>query len=106
MGNVTIEQIVGAIGLITVILGFIATIHNFVKKTTLDKIAQNTKDIEELQKEVGVLKSEVDDSKEERLILLQGLLACLKGLHEQGCNDSVTSMIAEIENYLIKKSHI
>ena len=46
-----------------------------------------------------------EESKKERLILLKGQLACLKGLQEQGCNGSVTQAIGDIENYLIDKSH-
>ena len=42
---------------------------------------------------------------EELTLLTYGILACLKGLHEQGCNDSVTTTIADIEQYLNKKAH-
>lgn len=105
MDHITIGQIVGAITSISIILGFIATIYNFVKKSTLDKIDKNSKDIAELKVEVGLLKSEVKDSKEERLILVNGVLACLKGLKEQGCNGPVTEGINQIEDYLMRKSH-
>ena len=105
MEHITVGQIVGAITSITVIIGFIATVYNFVKKTTLDKIEQNSKEIEELKLEVGLLKREAKESKNERLILLKGQLACLKGLKEQGCNGPVTQAIGDIENYLMEKSH-
>lgn len=105
MEHITIGQITGAISTITIIIGFVVTVYNFIKKTTLDKIERNSKEIEELKVEVGLLKSEVKDSKEERLILVNGVLACLKGLKEQGCNGSVTEGIKQIEDYLIKKSH-
>lgn len=105
MEHITIGQIVGAISSVSVIIGFIVMIYNFVKKSTLDKIDKNSKDIEELKKEIGLLKSEVQDSKEERLILLKAQLACLKGLKEQGCNGPVTKAIGDIEEYLMKKSH-
>lgn len=105
MENITIGQIVGAITSITVIIGFVAMIYNFVKKSSLDKIERNTKDIEELKAEVGYLKSELKDSKEERLILVNGVLACLKGLQELKCNGPVTEGIKQIEEYLMRKSH-
>ena len=105
MENITLGQIVGAITIVSAIIGFIKLIYDLIKKSTLDKIAANTKDIEQLKFDVGVLKSEVKDSKEERLILVNGVLACLKGLKEQGCDGPVTEGINQIEEYLMKKSH-
>ena len=43
--------------------------------------------------------------KEEQTILTEGILACLKGLKEQGCNGPVTDAIDKIENYLNKRAH-
>ena len=43
--------------------------------------------------------------KEEQTILTQGILACLMGLKEQGCNGPVTDAITKIENYLNKQAH-
>lgn len=105
MEQVTIGQIVGVISSIMVILGFIKLIYDFVKKSTLDKIKENSEDIKELKNEVEVIKTEIKDGKEERLILVNGVLACLKGLKEQGCNGPVTEGIKQIEDYLMKKSH-
>lgn len=105
MENVTIGQILGIIAGVTAIIKFIQLIYELVKKSTLDRISQNAKDIQELKAEVGVLKSEMQDDKEERTIILRGLLACLKGLQEQGCDGAVTESISNIEDYLMKKSH-
>lgn len=105
MENVTIGQILGIIAGVTAIIKFIQLIYELVKKSTLDRISQNAKDIQDLKAEVGWLKSEMQDDKEERIIILQGLLACLKGLQEQGCDGAVTESISNIEDYLMKKSH-
>ena len=43
--------------------------------------------------------------KEEQSILTQGVLACLKGLKEQGCNGPVTAAIDKIEKHLNKQAH-
>ena len=43
--------------------------------------------------------------KEEQTILTQGILACLMGLKEQGCNGPVTEAIDRIETYLNKQAH-
>lgn len=105
MDNVTIGQIVGVFGTITVLAGFFTGIYGFIKKIVLDKINKNAEDIKSLQQEVKILKIESTDSKEERLILLKAQLACLKGLKEQGCNGPVSQAIGDIEEYLLKKSH-
>ena len=43
--------------------------------------------------------------KEELKVLTYGTLACLKGLHEQGCNGPVTDAIKELEDHLNKEAH-
>ena len=43
--------------------------------------------------------------KEEQIILTQGVLACLKGLQEQGCDGPVTIAITKIETHLNKQAH-
>ena len=43
--------------------------------------------------------------KEEQAVIVHGVLACLKGLREQGCNGPVKEGIAEIEEYLNRKAH-
>ena len=43
--------------------------------------------------------------KEEQTVLTQGILACLQGLHEQGCNGPVTDAIDKIETFLNQRAH-
>jgi hypothetical protein len=43
--------------------------------------------------------------KEEQTILTRGVLACLMGLKEQGCNGPVTTAIERIETHLNKQAH-
>ena len=43
--------------------------------------------------------------KEEQIILTPGVLACLKGLQEQGCDGPVTIAITKIETHLNKQAH-
>ena len=43
--------------------------------------------------------------KEEQTILTQGVLACLKGLKEQGCDGPVTSAIKQLETHINKQAH-
>lgn len=56
------------------------------------------------------LKNEEQDTsikeiKEEQTLLTYGVLACLKGLKEQGCNGPVTEAINQIEKYINKQAH-
>ncbi len=43
--------------------------------------------------------------KDEQGLLTYGVLACLKGLQEQGCNGPVTEAIRKIEKHLNQKAH-
>lgn len=43
--------------------------------------------------------------KEEQTRLTYGVLACLKGLKEQGCDGPVTTAINQIEKYINKQAH-
>lgn len=43
--------------------------------------------------------------KDEQTLLTYGVLACLKGLKEQGCNGPVTAAIDKIEKHLNVEAH-
>ena len=49
--------------------------------------------------------ADMDDMKQEQTLLVYGILACLKGLKEQGCNGPVTEAINKIEKHLNQKAH-
>ena len=48
---------------------------------------------------------EIKASKEERTLLTYGILACLKGLKEKGCNGPVTEAIDKIEKHMNLMAH-
>jgi hypothetical protein len=48
---------------------------------------------------------DIKDIKEEQTLLTYGVLACLKGLKEQGCDGPVTSAITQIEKHINKQAH-
>ena len=80
---VTIAAVITAIG---VIVGCFATIHKWV-------LRQNKQD------------EDIRSIKDEQKVLTTGVLACLKGLKEQGCDGPVTEAIASIEEHLNKEAH-
>lgn len=48
---------------------------------------------------------EIERMKSEQCLLTYGILACLKGLKEQGCNGSVTEAIDKIQKHINKQAH-
>ena len=70
-------------------------------------------EVDELRKEhdekIDALRHEhIQDIKkieEEACLHTYGILACLKGLQEKGCNGPVTEAIAKYEKYLNKRAH-
>lgn len=49
--------------------------------------------------------AEIADIKKEQTMLVYGILACLKGLKEQGCNGPVTAAIDKIEKHINQRAH-
>ena len=80
---ITIASVITALG---VIFGAVFAFHNWLLKRE-----KNDTDIKSI--------------KEEQSILTKGVLACLKGLKEQGCNGPVTEAIEDIEEYVNKQAH-
>lgn len=74
---------------------------------------QHESDVKELQEQhnadVAALRSELADemrrNNAELQLLTYGVLACLKGLQEKGCNGPVTEAVNKIERYLNEKAH-
>lgn len=48
---------------------------------------------------------EIENMKAEQCLLTYGILACLKGLQEKGCNGPVTEAIQKIEKHINKQAH-
>lgn len=49
--------------------------------------------------------NDIKAMKKEQQLLTYGILACLKGLKEQGCNGPVTEAINKIDKHLNEKAH-
>lgn len=50
-------------------------------------------------------KDAVKSIQEEQTLIVYGLLASLKGQHEQGCNGPVTEAIDKLEKHINQKAH-
>lgn len=49
--------------------------------------------------------ADISAIQEELSVLTSGVLACLQGLQEKGCDGPVTKAIELLENYINKKAH-
>lgn len=82
----TIIKLAAVIGALGVIFGAIVTAVKFVSR----------------QKAVA---EEVREVRHEQTLLCYGILACLKGLKEQGCNGPVTKALDKLERHLNMAAH-
>ena len=81
----------------------IALVTYFTKVVRwVDKQSKQDEEIKQLQKRH---EDDIASIKEEQTLLVYGVLACLKGLSEQGCNGPVTEAINKYEKYLNEKAH-
>ena len=93
-GIITAGAVVGAI---------VALVTYFSKVVRwVDKQGKQDKDINEIRQHH---EDDMKVIKEEQTLLVYGVLACLKGLSEQGCNGPVTEAIDKIEKHLNEKAH-
>lgn len=93
----TIVAVAGGITAMGVIGGVLIGLYRFWQRP------------KEQEEEIQALKEmHVEDIKkinEEQCLITYGLLACLKGLKEQGCNGPVTEAINKIEKHLNQQAH-
>lgn len=96
----TWQSIITAASVIAAIVAIAAFFSKIVR--WVDKQTQQDKDIQELK---AHHESDIKDLKDEQTLLVYGILACLKGLQERGCNGPVTEAINKYEKYLNQKAH-
>ena len=80
---ITIGAVLGALG---VIFGIIFAVYRWYLK-------QNKQDVD------------IKSIKDEQCLLTYGVLACLKGLEEQGCDGPVKDAINKIEKHVNQQAH-
>lgn len=70
-----------------------------------DKLARDYTRLNALEKEYAYSRRLLDESLEEREIIMRALLGALGGLQELGANGPTKKAVAEINHYLNKKAH-
>lgn len=87
----------------TFIGAVVALVTYFLKVVRwVDKQSKQEDEIKNLKQHH---EDDIKSIKEEQTLLVYGVLACLKGLKEQGCNGPVTEAINKYEKYLNQKAH-
>lgn len=86
------------------VIGAIVAVVSYFSKVVrwVDKQGKQDEDIKKLRQHH---EEDMQSIKEEQTLLVYGVLACLKGLSEQGCNGPVTETISKYEKYLNQKAH-
>lgn len=98
--TLTWQTLITAGAVLSATIALVATFAKLVR--WMDKQNRQTYDIEELRQ---THVSDMGAMKQEQTLLVYGVLACLKGLKEQGCNGPVTEAINKIEKHLNEKAH-
>lgn len=98
--ELTAESIMLAAGVVTALGVLVGVLVKLVR--WVDEQEQQGKRIKELETKHD---SDMQDTREESQMLMYGILSCLKGLQEQGCNGPVTEAVGKIEKYLNAKAH-
>lgn len=116
------QTIITAGALLTALVGFVTLGWKLFKwinhqkeqdQEITDIKVQHTKDIADLKtqhaKDIADVKAmhhkDTEGIQEEQTLVVYGLLACLKGLAEQGCDGPVSEAIDRIEKHINKKAH-
>ena len=87
--TITADTVIKAAALITAVIAIATLIYKLVH--WIDEQKNQSQEIQ------GI--------KSEQTLLTYGVLACLKGLSEQGCDGPVTEAINKIEKHLNQQAH-
>lgn len=100
--NITItwQTVITAFAFVGAVIGLIAYFSKAVR--WVDKQNKQDVEIKALRKHH---EEDIKHIKEEQTLLVEGILACLQGLQEKGCNGPVTQAIAKYQTYLNEKAH-
>lgn len=100
--NITItwQTVVTAFAVVGAVIGLVAYFSKAVR--WVDKQSRQDTELRELKEHHD---EDISDIKAEQTLLVYGVLACLKGLSEKGCNGPVTEAIKKIEEHLNNKAH-
>lgn len=94
------QNIITAAAVLSAIIALVTAFSKLVR--WVDQQKKQSEDIVEIRQHH---ETDMATIKKEQTLLVYGVLACLKGLKEQGCNGPVTEAIKKIEKYLNETAH-
>lgn len=80
-------------------------IYMYIRVKIIGRIEKVEKAVEDLQEDAANFNKEMDFDKEERIIIIKALSACLDGLSQLGANHSVPESKKALDDFLLKRSH-
>lgn len=98
--TLTGQTLITAAGVLAAVLSIAAAFAALVR--WVDKQKKQDGDIKALQNKHD---ADMASMKQELALIIEGQLACLQGLQEQGCNGPVTAAVKKLETHLNKKAH-
>lgn len=98
--TLTLQTIITAAAVLGATTALVVAFAKLVRWVDAQK--KQSVDIEKLK---ATHNADMDIVKQELALLVEGVLACLQGHREQGCNGPVTKGIEKLENYLNQKAH-
>ena len=98
--TITLQSVITFAAFVAAVIALVATFSKLVR--WVDKQKKQDDEIEQLKQHHD---DDIASIKAEQELLMYGVLACLKGLREQGCDGPVSEAIGRFEKYLNKKAH-
>ena len=98
--TITWQSVITAAAFIGAVVALVTYFTKVVR--WVDKQSKQDEEIKNLKQHH---EDDMAEIKQEQTLLVYGILACLKGLKEQGCNGPVTEAIQRYEKYLNEKAH-
>lgn len=101
---ITLDMVAKIVSVASVLAGLTAAIVTEIKRRAKEqeKLAALEKRMDSEDQDTAAVRRSCH---EEQTLIIYGLLACLKGLKEQGCNGPVTEAINKIEKHINQKAH-
>lgn len=97
---VNADTIITAAAVLGAVIAICTAAYKVIK--WIQKQSEQTADIEKLRKQQ---QSDTQDIKDEMCVVTYAVLACLRGLKEQGCNGPVTEAIDKVQRHINKRAH-
>jgi Ser-tRNA(Ala) deacylase AlaX len=99
------ELLIAAVALIGGASGGSFGLYKLLDKSIVRRMKVLEEKLDIVDKWTRMQQLDIDNSNKSTQIMVEGMLACLEGLREQGCNGTVVNNIAKIKTYLIEKAH-